>query len=70
MGAKAVQLAGTTRAKPEGEKEEKEQMSDADRELHDFNKSIHGVCANIDSLISDILKEHPDLQKYDTHVIA
>lgn len=45
-------------------------MSDADRELNDFNKSIHGVCANIDSLISDILKDHPDLQKYDTHVIA
>ena len=43
--------------------------SDAERELYDFNSSIHSVCANIDSLISDILKSHPDLASLDTHVI-
>ena len=36
-------------------------ISEADRKQHDINESIHSVCQNIDSLIQDILKEHPDL---------
>ena len=44
-------------------------ISEADRKQHDINESIHSVCQNIDSLIQDILKEHPDLQKFDIHKI-
>ena len=40
-----------------------------DIKVHDINSAIHSVCSNIDSLIQDILKERPELQKYDTHII-
>jgi hypothetical protein len=48
-------------------KEDKVTLNEID--VHDINNSIHAVCQNIDSLIQDILKEHPGLQKYDTHII-
>ncbi len=37
--------------------------------LHTYNSQINNVCSNLNQLLSDILKKHPDLQKYDTHLI-
>lgn len=34
-----------------------------------FNSQILNICSNINSLISEILKKHPELQRYDVHVI-
>lgn len=34
-----------------------------------FNSQILNICSNVNNLISEILKKHPELQKYDTHVI-
>ena len=65
IGSKAVQVAGTTVMGAPSEAEEDlakdKSISEADRKQHDINESIHSVCQNIDSLIQDILKEHPDL---------
>jgi hypothetical protein len=56
-------------APAEGEEDlaKDQSMSNVERKQRDVNESIHSVCQNIDSLIQDILKEHPDLQKYDIH---
>lgn len=68
VGAKAVQVAGGqgTQTKPDVTsgavaKTVEAKLTTSERELHDFNKAIHSVCSNIDSLISDILKEKPEL---------
>ena len=37
--------------------------------LHTYNSQIHNVCTNLNQLLVEILKQHPDLQKYDTHLI-
>ena len=37
--------------------------------LHDTNGMIANVCKNIDNLLKDIVKEYPDLQKYDNHIV-
>jgi hypothetical protein len=33
-----------------------------------YNTQIHNVCTNLNQLLVEILKKHPDLQKYDTHL--
>lgn len=48
-------------------KEDKITQNEID--LHDVNTQIHAVCHNIDSLIQDILKDHPNLQQLDTHIV-
>ena len=53
----------------EGEQVVESRPSLADVHLHDNNSRIASVCNNIDSLLKDILKEHPHLQKYDQHVV-
>ena len=69
MGAKAVQVAGGqgVQTKPDVtsgavSKQAEFKLSEPERELHDFNKAIHSVCSNIDSLISDILRAKPELK--------
>ncbi len=37
--------------------------------LNTYNSQINNVCSNLNQLILDILKKHPELQKYDTHLI-
>lgn len=37
--------------------------------INNYNSQILNVCTNLNSLIIDILKKHPELQKYDTHMI-
>lgn len=34
-----------------------------------YNSQINNVCTNLSQVLSEILKMHPDLQKYDTHMI-
>ena len=36
--------------------------------INNYNSQILNVCTNLNSLIIDILKKHPELQKYDTHM--
>ena len=68
VGAKAVQVAGGQGAQTKPDvtsgtlaKVAESKLTTSERELHDYNKAIHSVCSNIDSLISDILKERPEL---------
>lgn len=35
-----------------------------------FNAQILNVCTNINNLLGDITKKHPELVKFDTHIIA
>jgi hypothetical protein len=37
--------------------------------LNNYNNQILNICSNINQLLIDVLKKHPDLQKYDTHHI-
>ncbi len=37
--------------------------------LNTYNAQVNNICTNLNSLLTDILKKHPDLQKYDTHLI-
>jgi COP9 signalosome complex subunit 4 len=61
--SKGVQVAG-------GQADVQNQMVSADeRNLSDYNKQVHAVCSNIDSLISDILKVDPSLSRFDVHNI-
>ena len=43
--------------------------SDSSIALHTYNSQIQNVCSNISQLLAEVLKKHPDLQKYDTHLI-
>lgn len=61
--SKGIQVAGGSG------QEENQMVSNEERNLSDFNKQIHSVCSNIDSLISDILKADPSLSRFDTHNI-
>ena len=66
--SKGVQVAGgqgASAVNADGEAEQAPMMTAPDRELGDFNKQIHQVCSNIDGLISDILKQHPQLSQLD-----
>lgn len=61
--SKGVQVAG-------GQSNEQTRMVSADdRNLSDFNSQVHSVCANISSLISDILKADPSLSRFDVHTV-
>lgn len=44
------------------------ESSDGSSGLQNFNNEVNNTCQNLDSLINDILKVHPDLQKFDTHI--
>jgi len=64
IGSKAVAVAGTQSLdQPDEEKQlaKDQDISANDRAMLDINKQIHDVCQNIDTLISDVLKDHPDL---------
>lgn len=56
-------------------KEEEAKVVEADRatlsdvQLFDANNRIANVCASIDQLTKDILKEYPHFSKYDQHVV-
>ena len=72
-GTKAVAVAGAQSLdQPDDENAKSklakdEDISANDRAMLDINKQIHDVCQNIDTLISDVLKDHPELQKYDVY---
>jgi hypothetical protein len=36
--------------------------------MHTYNSQIHNVCTNLNQLLQEVLKKHPELQKYDTHL--
>lgn len=36
--------------------------------LNTYNSQISNVCSNLNQLLLDVLKKHPELQKYDTHL--
>jgi COP9 signalosome complex subunit 4 len=40
-----------------------------DQAMHKYNSQVYNVCSDLTQLLSDILRKHPDLQKYDTHMI-
>mmetsp|Transcript_1257 Transcript_1257/g.1482 ORF Transcript_1257/g.1482 Transcript_1257/m.1482 type:complete len:136 (+) Transcript_1257:830-1237(+) len=71
-GAKAIEVAGASggddkQASAAAAGKQEELTSKQDREMTDLNNQIHSLCSNVDSLLQDVLKVHPDLQKYDTH---
>jgi len=38
-------------------------IKEADRQMLDFNSQIYSLTSNIDNLLADIVKAHPDLIK-------
>lgn len=40
-----------------------------DQSMHKYNSQVYNVCSDLTQLLSDIMRKHPDLQKYDTHMI-
>jgi COP9 signalosome complex subunit 4 len=40
-----------------------------DQAMHKYNSQVYNVCNDVTYLIQEVLKKHPDLQKYDTHMI-
>ena len=77
FGGKGIEVAGATGALDDDQPESEEQkitraakiISPEMRSLQDFNGSIKDLCGNVDSLIQDILKVHPELQDLDTHIV-
>ena len=68
FGSKQIEVAGATSEEDQLKKPKQvDLMSAQEREMRDLNSLVNSLCSNVDSLISDVLKVEPNLQKYDTH---